>query len=250
MAVIEAGILAAIPKDVATTKGDLVVATASATIARQGVGSNGQVLTADSAVTNGLKWATPSTVVSYTKTTAKAVNTTTTATDLLNAEITIAAGVMGTAGMCRLTAWGDLLWNVAANPAVPRFQLVLGGTTLLDTGTGSGAIPAASATRGSWRIVCEIQNLGAANSQMSNLSLLMYAPAGFSTSTFAAFTTGQGGYSAGGTGAQIIYAIAQGTNPSTAVDTATSKTLVLNVINGVSNAAYETKLLGAKIEIV
>lgn len=43
-----------------TTKGDLYVATASATIARQGVGSNGQVLTADSAQTNGLKWATPS----------------------------------------------------------------------------------------------------------------------------------------------------------------------------------------------
>jgi hypothetical protein len=44
-----------------TAKGDLYVATASATIARQGVGTNGQVLTADSAVTNGLKWATPAT---------------------------------------------------------------------------------------------------------------------------------------------------------------------------------------------
>jgi len=44
-----------------TTKGDLYVATASATIARQGVGANGQVLTADSTVTNGVKWATPAT---------------------------------------------------------------------------------------------------------------------------------------------------------------------------------------------
>lgn len=42
-----------------TTKGDLYVATASATIARQGIGSDGQILTADSAQTNGLKWATP-----------------------------------------------------------------------------------------------------------------------------------------------------------------------------------------------
>lgn len=42
-----------------TTKGDLYVATASATSARQGVGTNGQVLTADSAQTNGLKWADP-----------------------------------------------------------------------------------------------------------------------------------------------------------------------------------------------
>lgn len=43
-----------------TTKGDLYVATASATVARVGVGSNGQVLTADSAETAGVKWATPS----------------------------------------------------------------------------------------------------------------------------------------------------------------------------------------------
>jgi hypothetical protein len=52
----------AVAKSVATAKGDLLVATASATIARQGVGTNGQVLTADSTLTNGIKWATPSTV--------------------------------------------------------------------------------------------------------------------------------------------------------------------------------------------
>jgi hypothetical protein len=43
-----------------TTKGDLYVATASGTVARVGVGSNAQVLTADSAETAGVKWATPS----------------------------------------------------------------------------------------------------------------------------------------------------------------------------------------------
>jgi hypothetical protein len=52
----------AVAKSVATAKGDLLVATASATIARQGVGTNGQVLTADSTLTNGIKWATPATV--------------------------------------------------------------------------------------------------------------------------------------------------------------------------------------------
>lgn len=45
-----------------TAKGDIYVATASNVVARQAIGSDGQVLTADSAQTNGLKWATPGTV--------------------------------------------------------------------------------------------------------------------------------------------------------------------------------------------
>ena len=40
-----------------TTKGDLLAAAASATIVRLGVGSNGQLLTADSSTATGIKWA-------------------------------------------------------------------------------------------------------------------------------------------------------------------------------------------------
>jgi hypothetical protein len=40
-------------------KGDLIVATAADTVARQAVGSNGQVLVADSGVTNGVAWVDP-----------------------------------------------------------------------------------------------------------------------------------------------------------------------------------------------
>lgn len=40
-----------------TNKGDLYVATASATVARQGVGTDGQFLKADSGTTNGIVWA-------------------------------------------------------------------------------------------------------------------------------------------------------------------------------------------------
>ena len=42
-----------------TTKGDIIVATGSGTFVRQGVGTNGQVLTADSTQADGVIWATP-----------------------------------------------------------------------------------------------------------------------------------------------------------------------------------------------
>ena len=45
-------------KSTLTTKGDIYAATAASTPARLGVGTNGQVLTADSAEPTGLKWAT------------------------------------------------------------------------------------------------------------------------------------------------------------------------------------------------
>jgi len=50
----------AVQSSTATTKGDLLAATAASTIARLGVGSDGQVLTADSTQTTGIKWATAS----------------------------------------------------------------------------------------------------------------------------------------------------------------------------------------------
>jgi hypothetical protein len=52
-------ITGAVPKSTATTKGDLLAATAASTVTRLGVGANGAVLTADSTQTTGLKWAAP-----------------------------------------------------------------------------------------------------------------------------------------------------------------------------------------------
>jgi hypothetical protein len=48
---------AAIPKSTVTTKGDIIAATASATVTRVGAGTNGFILTADSTEAAGIKWA-------------------------------------------------------------------------------------------------------------------------------------------------------------------------------------------------
>lgn len=54
----------AIPKSIVDAKGDLISATAADTPARLAVGTNGQVLTADSTASTGIKWATPAATAS------------------------------------------------------------------------------------------------------------------------------------------------------------------------------------------
>jgi hypothetical protein len=51
---------AQIPDSLLTTKGDLIAATGASTPARLAVGSNDQVLIADSTAATGIKWGTPS----------------------------------------------------------------------------------------------------------------------------------------------------------------------------------------------
>lgn len=190
---------------------------------------------------NGLSGST-----TYRKTTAKTVNTTVAATDLLNGEITIAAAAMAATGVLRLTAWGDGLQNSGGPAAPPRFQLVFGGTTILDTGT-SGTLNSGT-ERGSWRAEVIIAAQASTGAQYVDM-LLTFAPGHqFATQTSNAFTTGNGVYE-GDTG--VVFGVLQAKGGAAATkDTTGSLALVLNVINGSANAAYETKLFGALVEII
>ena len=51
------GLAGKVNTSIATTKGDLLAATAASTLARVGVGADGQILVADSAQSAGIKWA-------------------------------------------------------------------------------------------------------------------------------------------------------------------------------------------------
>lgn len=57
----------AIQNAIVDAKGDLIAATAADTPARLAVGTNGQVLTADSTASTGIKWATPTVGGTWTK---------------------------------------------------------------------------------------------------------------------------------------------------------------------------------------
>lgn len=185
-------------------------------------------------------WQLPAGVTTYRKNTVKAVNTTVAATDLLNGEITVAANVLGSSGVLRLTAWGDRLDNVGAS--TPRLQLIFGGTTFIDTNAGNGGV--ATAARFGWKLVAEIQNVDTTH-QTVNFRFDTWNANIPGTQGVIAVTTGAGYHSY-----RSEQVIVEASNSGLNVDTTAAKTLVLNVINGSASASYETKLFGALVEVI
>lgn len=174
----------------------------------------------------------------YRKTTSKTVNNTVVETDLLNGEITIAAGVLGTTGMLRLSTHVDGLNNSGA-PATWQLKVKLGATTLFDTGTLT--VNSQGASRFGWRLDFELLNLGTANSNVARMKLLLPQAA------LAGVTVAAGTVVAQGTGEK--WTLIEDSFAST-VDTSTSKTLVVTVTHGTAAATIETKLYGAVVEVL
>lgn len=152
-----AGVLtadAAIPKSTVTTKGDVIAATASATVTRVAVGANDTVLTADSSTASGLKWASP--VQAALTINAKTANYTLIASDV-NKLIT-----MSDAGTLTLTVPSGVFTtgqeiNVQ-NIGAGTVQIRNNGTSVLtSTGATSGA-PDLRAQFSACTIICTSSN--------------------------------------------------------------------------------------------
>lgn len=109
---VQTQINAQIAKSIVDAKGDIVAATTADTVARLAVGSNGTVLTADSAESTGLKWATPA-----------AGSFTQIATGTLSSTGVTLSSISGTYKSLRL-----LLDNVQVN-AIVGLRLTVNGNT-------------------------------------------------------------------------------------------------------------------------
>lgn len=80
---------AGIPATIVDAKGDLIAATAADTVSRLAIGTNNQVLTADSTAATGMKWATPTTTFvgcSLSKSAGQSINTSTNTAITFNQE--------------------------------------------------------------------------------------------------------------------------------------------------------------------
>jgi hypothetical protein len=137
-----------------TAKGDLISATAASTVARLAVGSNDQILVADSTASTGLKWATPSSTFvgayAYAQNSTQAIPATTATTLLLPTELYDTDGFHSTSSnTSRMTVpsgkAGKYLITVGAylggySGGYSRFRVFKNGSEINDFGLNYGQI--------------------------------------------------------------------------------------------------------------
>jgi hypothetical protein len=130
---------AAIAKAIVDAKGDLIGATAADTPARLAVGTNGQVLTADSAEATGLKWATPA--GGGGKVLQVVMGQTTTITTIASTsytDTTLTASITPSSATSKVLAIFTQQVRIARSTVdqASGYQLVRGATSILNLGNG------------------------------------------------------------------------------------------------------------------
>jgi hypothetical protein len=148
-----------IQPSIVTAKGDLIVATASGSVTNQAVGSNNQVLTADSAQADGVKWANGSAATLTTTGDiiyASAANTPARlGIGSSNQVLTVSGGVPTWA----TPAGGGKVLQVVQGTNIQSSDLVIASTTFTDTGLSVTITPSASTSK---ILILVFQKLGAA----------------------------------------------------------------------------------------
>lgn len=139
---------AGIAKSIVDAKGDLIAATAADTVARLAVGSNNQVLVADSSTATGLKWATPAggkvLQVVHANTSSTTTITSTSFTDVgLTATITPSSATSKILVLVNLSQCASRTTNVTVDV---RSQLLRGATVVPTSGQMVNGISAGTSS--------------------------------------------------------------------------------------------------------
>ena len=203
--------------------------------------------------------ANPTTLTSsYRKVTSKQVVNTVTESDLLNGEITLAAGVLGTDKMAKIVLWGDWLQN-AGSTSGPWFRLKIGSTYLFSWLVGNAMFNCAdSATRWTWRYEATIAAANSTSAQVASIAGWCSAFTSSSSGPVISFAGMNDGSLGSGIGLRQSFhngatQAARETlngNSTSAEDSTAALAVRFLVVNGVASANYDTTLRGAIVEIV
>lgn len=197
-----------IPLATVTTKGDLVAGTASATVARVGIGSDTQILIADSSQTAGMKWGPPAAAPTLTPTATKTSAYTAVAGDLVIGDasggafvVTLPAAATGNLLAIRKgdSSANAITYNAAGTDTIGIVNPVTSGTLAL-----SGQVVTLLGYVGGWVPVSGLKSLSSLDARYGRLpDVQVFTSAGTWTKPTGALTTTVtliGGGGGGGSG--------------------------------------------------